>query len=160
MEITILVNNVKYICDVEPDEKLLTTIRNLGLTGTKKGCGEGTCGTCLVLLDGRPVNSCVVFAAAADGHKVTTIEGMGDAASPHVIQTEFVKAGAVQCGFCTPGMILATKALLDVNPDPSHAEIVSALDGNLCRCTGYVKIVEAVVNSAVALSGQREVNNE
>lgn len=160
MEITVVINDMKRTCRVEPDEKLLTTLRNLGLTGTKKGCGEGTCGTCLVLLDGRAVNSCVVFSAAVDGHKVTTIEGLGDAANPHTIQAEFVKAGAVQCGFCTPGMVLATKALLDARPNPTHAEILSALDGNLCRCTGYVKIVKAVENSAAVLATQQEVGHE
>jgi len=152
MRITLTVNGENLTCEVEPDEKLLDTLRFLGFTGVKKGCGEGTCGTCVVLLDGRPVNSCVVFTPAAEGREVTTIEGLGDVDSPHVLQEQFVKAGAVQCGFCTPGMILAAKALLQKDPRPDDAAIKSALDGNLCRCTGYVKIIDAVKNAADLLS--------
>ena len=127
-------------------------LRYLGFTGVKKGCGEGTCGSCVVLLDGQPVNSCVIFTAATVGRELTTIEGLGDVDDPHVLQQEFVNAGAVQCGFCTPGMVLAAKALLDKDPSPSDKAIKTALDGNLCRCTGYVKIIDAVKNAAAVLS--------
>jgi carbon-monoxide dehydrogenase small subunit len=154
MEITLTINGEKMTCPIEPGERLLDTLRARGYLGVKKGCGEGTCGTCSVILDGRLVTSCLVFSAAAEGARVTTIEGLGDPNHPHVIQQEFVKAGAVQCGFCTPGMVLATKALLDARPDPTEDDIRVALDGNLCRCTGYVKIIEAVKSSAAALAGK------
>jgi carbon-monoxide dehydrogenase small subunit len=144
MNITLHINGSSHSADIDPGEKLQETLRNLGYTGVKKGCGEGSCGSCSVLMDGRLVLSCVTYSVAAQGREVTTIEGLGDIETPHPIQAAFVKAGAVQCGFCTPGMVLATKALLDVNPAPTREEIQSALDGNLCRCTGYVKILDAV----------------
>ena len=152
MQITLSVNGENIVCDVEPDDRLLDTLRLLGFTGVKKGCGEGTCGTCVVLMDGLPVNACVIFTPAAEGRELMTIEGLGDVDSPHVLQQQFVTAGAVQCGFCTPGMVLSAKALLDKNPRPDDAAIMSALDGNLCRCTGYVKIFDAVRNAAAVLS--------
>ena len=152
MNVTLTINGEKRQCEVAPDEKLLDTLRTLGLTGAKKGCGEGTCGSCVVLANGLPVNSCLAFTASMQGRQITTIEGLGDTNNPHPIQVEFVKAGAVQCGFCTPGMVLATKALLDHNPTPGDEEIKAALDGNLCRCTGYVKIIEAVKNAAAVLA--------
>lgn len=154
MQITLTVNGENLTCDIEPGELLLDTLRDLGFTGVKKGCGEGTCGSCIVLVDGLPVNSCVVFSAAAAGRELTTIEGLGDVDNPHVLQQEFVNVGAVQCGFCTPGMVLAAKALLDKNPSPDETAIKEALDGNLCRCTGYVKIIDAVKNAAAALSAE------
>jgi len=156
MNMTLTINGEKRSCDAAPDERLLDTLRGLGLTGAKKGCGEGTCGSCVVLVDGRPTNACLAFTAAMQGRQVTTIEGLGDPNNPHPIQVEFVKAGAVQCGFCTPGMVLSTKALLDRNPAPTEPEIKSALDGNLCRCTGYVKIIEAVKSAAQTLSAGRK----
>ncbi|MGE5179163.1 MAG: molybdopterin cofactor-binding domain-containing protein [Bacteroidota bacterium] len=128
---------------------LLSVLRDgLGLTGAKCGCGEGDCGACTVLLDGEPVNSCLVLGAAAEGHAITTIEGLAEDGALHPLQRAFVETGAIQCGFCSPGMILAAKALLDRNPDPSDEEIRNALAGNLCRCTGYVRILEAVRRAA------------
>lgn len=141
----------------EADERLLFTLRNHGYTEVKNGCLEGECGACLILLDDKPVNSCQVFTASAIGRDIKTVKGIGTLHGPHIIQEAFVDAGAVQCGFCTPGMVLASYALLRENPDPSDAEIKSALDGNLCRCTGYVKIIEAVKLSAKRLkSGEAE----
>ena len=155
MNVTLLLNGERRSCEVEADEKLLTTLRNLGCTSVKKGCGEGSCGTCVVIQNGRLVNSCVVFTGSCDGSEITTVEGLGDPLDPHTIQSEFVKAGAVQCGYCTPGMVLATKVLLDHNPNPTREQIMVALDGNLCRCTGYVKIFDAVKNSAAALNNRK-----
>ena len=143
--ISITLNGAPRSFAVEPRETLLFLIRErAGLKGTKCGCELGECGACTVLLDGLPVNSCCVLAEQADGHAVETIEGLGTAERPHPLQTAFVEAGAIQCGFCTPGMILSAKALLDSVPQPSDAEIRAALSGNLCRCTGYEKIVAAV----------------
>ncbi len=125
-------------------DTLLLMLREAGFTEVKQGCGEGQCGACLVLLDGKLVNACQVFAASAVGKAVTTIKGLGNIHSPHPIQTAFVEAGAVQCGFCTPGMILAAYTLLRDNAHPETDDIKQALDGNLCRCTGYAKIIDAV----------------
>ena len=148
LQITFTVNNEVRSCWVQPGEMLLDTLRSLGYNGVKRGCDEGTCGSCVVIVNGKLVNSCIVFSASTDGAQITTIEGVGDVDNPHPLQSEFVNAGAVQCGFCTPGMILATKVLLDRNPVPTDDDIKSALDGNLCRCTGYVKIIDAVHNAA------------
>jgi carbon-monoxide dehydrogenase small subunit len=156
MNIELLINGRQHLADLNPGEKLLDTLRNLGFTGVKKGCGEGTCGSCSVLVDGKLVLSCITYSVAMQGREITTIEGLGNIEAPHPIQAEFVKAGAVQCGFCTPGMVLATKALLDVNPIPTREEVQSALDGNLCRCTGYVKILEAVEAAAKRLAQSDE----
>jgi len=138
------VNGKKCEFAFKTDERLLFTLRNHGFTEVKNGCLEGECGACLVLLDDKPVNSCQVFTASAVGQDIKTIKGIGNLHKPHIIQEAFVDVGAVQCGFCTPGMVLASYALLQENSNPSKAEIKSALDGNLCRCTGYVKIIEAV----------------
>ena len=136
----------------EAHESLLDVLRNnLNLTGSKEGCGSGDCGACSVLLDGRLVCSCLVMAAEAGGHEITTIEGIADGDKLHPIQTAFLENAALQCGFCTPGFIVATKALLDKNPDPSETEIRYWLAGNLCRCTGYDKIVRAVVDAAAEM---------
>jgi aerobic carbon-monoxide dehydrogenase small subunit len=125
--------------------RLLDVLRlDLGLTGTKEGCGEGECGACSVLLDGELVNSCLVPVLQADGSNITTIEGVADGETLHPIQAEFLKMGGAQCGICTPGMIMASLALLKKNPNPSLDEIKEGLSGNLCRCTGYIKIFEAV----------------
>jgi len=136
---------------VEPRQTLLDTLRyDLGLTGTKEGCGDGNCGSCTVLLDGQAVNSCLVFAIEVDGHEITTIEGLYKGGKLHPLQQSFIDEGAVQCGFCTPGMILTAKALLDSNPHPTEAEVRLAIAGNLCRCTGYDKIVRAILKVAAA----------
>ena len=132
---------------------LLDVLRDLaGLQGTKRGCDYGECGACTVILNGRAVNSCCVFAVQADGGIVETIEGIGSEGHLHPIQRAFIDAGAIQCGFCTPGMIMTAKALLDRNPHPTRQEIRMALSGNLCRCTGYVKIEEAVELAVKAIS--------
>ena len=129
---------------MKPNRVLLDVLReDMGLTGTKKGCGMGKCGACTVLLNGRPVHSCLILAPHADGKEITTIEGIA-ADKPHALQSAFAEKGAIQCGFCTPGMINAAKALLDTNPDPGEAEIKLAIAGNLCRCTGYNQIVSAI----------------
>ena len=138
----------------EPMRTLLEVLReDIGLTGTKQGCGEGECGTCTVLLDGAPVNACLLLAIDVQGRKITTIEGLARGNELHPIQAAFVAHGAIQCGFCTPGMILSAKALLDRRARPTEEEIREALSGNLCRCTGYQKIVEAVAAAARDLSG-------
>jgi aerobic-type carbon monoxide dehydrogenase small subunit (CoxS/CutS family) len=139
-----VVNGKRVDCTFSSDASLLDLLRGKGFTEVKEGCREGQCGCCVVLLEGKLVNSCQVFAASAMGKEITTVKGLGNLHNPHPLQTAFVEAGAVQCGFCTPGMILAAYALLKENPDPDDEEIIQALDGNLCRCTGYVKILEAV----------------
>ncbi|MGD8291718.1 MAG: (2Fe-2S)-binding protein [Desulfobacterales bacterium] len=142
--INISVNGEEYQLEVKPNRVLLDVLReDLGLTGTKKGCGLGKCGACTVLLDGRPIHSCLLLAVQADRKQITTIEGIASE-EPHPLQSAFVEKGAVQCGFCTPGMINAAKALLDTNPNPDEAEIKLAIAGNLCRCTGYNQIVSAI----------------
>jgi carbon-monoxide dehydrogenase small subunit len=134
---------------VEPHQTLLNVLREeLGLTGTKKGCDTGDCGACTVILQGKPVNACLVLAVEADGMEIETIEGLADGEHLHPLQEAFIQSGAVQCGFCTPGMILMARALLAENPEPSEGEVKKALAGNLCRCTGYAKIVQAVLTAA------------
>ncbi|HYY54136.1 MAG TPA: (2Fe-2S)-binding protein [Candidatus Dormibacteraeota bacterium] len=145
MRVRLTVNGVEREADVWEGSSLLTVLReNLGLPGSKNACEQGECGSCSVLLDDRLVCGCLVLAAAAEGHRVRTVEDLGDDERLHPIQRAFVDAGAVQCGFCTPGFVVATYALLRDNPEPSEAEIREALSGNLCRCTGYGTIVEAV----------------
>lgn len=143
--IQVTVNQEDHEILVEPRKTLLGLLReDLGLTGTKEGCSEGECGACTVILNGKVVNSCLVLAVEADKSVITTIEGMKAGAALHPIQQSFVDSGAVQCGFCSPGMILSTKAMLDEIPDPTEEDIKNHLVGNLCRCTGYVKIIDAV----------------
>jgi len=143
--ITFTVNDESVSLEVEPHWTLLRVIRDeLSLTGTKEGCGEGDCGACTVLVDGKAVNSCLILAVDMDGKTVTTIEGLAPRSELHPLQKAFIEKGAVQCGFCTPGMIMSAKALLDMNPYPSEEEIRFAIAGNLCRCTGYAKIVKAI----------------
>ncbi|MFA6582862.1 MAG: (2Fe-2S)-binding protein [Elusimicrobiaceae bacterium] len=151
-EIEFTLNGAKKAFRAGAGETLLELLRREGYRGTKRGCDTGDCGSCTVLIDGRSMLSCMMLAVQADGRSVTTIEGIGGPADPHPIQQAFVESGAVQCGFCIPGMILVTKELLDSNPEPTDAEIRQALDGNLCRCTGYVKQVEAVKNAAKKMS--------
>jgi len=138
------VNGRAHDVVVPPNTTLLTALRDLGYTDVKNGCEIGECGACAVLLNGEAVNSCMVLAHQADGAEIVTNAGLGTMKDPHPIQEAFADAGAIQCGFCTPGMVIATKALLDRNPDPSEAEIREALSGNLCRCTGYGQIVAGV----------------
>lgn len=156
--IEIRVNGQRRRAEVSGSTTLLDLLREeFGLTGTKNGCGEGDCGACTVILDGKAVNSCLVLAVQADGGDVLTVEGLaGDDGSPHALQSAFVEAGAVQCGYCTPGMLMAAKALLDANPRPSRDEIKVALSGNLCRCTGYTKIVVAVELAAARMLEGKE----
>jgi len=145
---------VEYLC--EPDQSLLDVLRDtLELTGTKEGCATGDCGACSVSLDGRLVCSCLVLAVEAEGKQVETIEGIADGSELHPIQQKFLENAALQCGICTPGFIVATKALLKKNPDPTEEEARYYLAGNLCRCTGYDKIIRAVLDAAAAMRGAR-----
>jgi carbon-monoxide dehydrogenase small subunit len=151
--IQMTVNGKRQELMVEPWRTLLDVLRDdLGLTGVKKGCDRGDCGACTVLLDGKPVTSCMMLAVQAAGHAIVTIERLADLTHGplHPLQQAFVEHGAIQCGFCTPGMILAAAALLEENPHPSAGEVREAIAGNLCRCTGYVKIVDAVLAAAEA----------
>lgn len=149
MEITVKVNGESYTRTVPVNRTLLSFLReDLNLTGTKEGCGAGECGACTVIMDGKPVNSCLVLAVEADGRDILTIEGLSGEGKLHPIQEAFVKHQGVQCGFCTPGMIMSAKALLDRNPHPSEEEIKEAISGNLCRCTGYEPIIKAIKDVA------------
>jgi aerobic-type carbon monoxide dehydrogenase small subunit (CoxS/CutS family) len=146
-KITFELNGRSVSLSIPADVLLADVLRDiLNLTGTKKGCGIGQCGVCTVLLDGKPIYSCLTFAVTVDGRKVVTIEGLkGKQDELHPVQEAFIEAGALQCGFCTPSMVLAVKALLDQNPSPNREEVVDAISGNLCRCTGYEKIIEAAL---------------
>lgn len=143
--ISIRVNEEEHNLDIDPHRTLLEVIReDLGLTGAKEGCGLGSCGACTVLVDGEPLLSCLTLAIEVQDRSITTIEGLFKNGEPHPLQRAFIEYGAIQCGYCTPGMILTSKALLDKNKAPSRGEIQESLSGNLCRCTGYNKIIEAV----------------
>ena len=145
LNIQVKVNGTLHAIQIEPTETLLHVLREkLGLTGTKEGCGEGDCGACTILVDGKSVNSCIFPAVQADGCEILTVEGVESDPKLAAIQKAFVDHGAVQCGFCSPGMIMATCALLDENPTPTEAEIRRGLSGNICRCTGYQAMVDAV----------------
>jgi aerobic carbon-monoxide dehydrogenase small subunit len=142
--IELLINGSLTPIDVEPDDLLVDVLRDkLGWTGTKKGCSTGDCGACTVLLDGTPVTSCLVLAVAAEGKAITTVEGLEENGQLHPLQQAFIDAGAVQCGYCTPGLLLTGKAFLETHPNPSEDEIREGISGNLCRCTGYNKIIDA-----------------
>jgi len=151
--ICLTVNGETYEVMVKPSETLLEVLRDkVGLTGTKQGCDTGRCGACTVLIDGKAVRSCLTLAVSARDKEIVTIEGLADGEELHPIQKAFIEHGAVQCGFCTPGMIMTSKAFLEENPDPREDEIAQALVGNICRCTGYVKIIEAIKAAAKELS--------
>ena len=143
-KITLTINGKKKELLVSPNERLLPVLRRAGYKGVKEGCNEGTCGACTVILNGRAVYACILFAFQADGAALQTIEGAGDFDRPHPFQQALVEEGGVQCGYCTPGMVMAAKALLDAQPHPSDEEIREQMDGNLCRCTGYEKIWRAL----------------
>ena len=143
------VNGQIYEVAADPWRNLLDVLRyDLGLTGTKEGCGTGSCGACTVLMDGKAVNSCLVFIAEAEGKEITTIEGLSQRDKLHPLQQAFMDEGAVQCGFCTPGVLLTAKAFLDSNPAPTEAQVREAIAGNLCRCTGYVRIIDGIKEAA------------
>jgi len=143
------VNGVIYEEEIDHRRTLLEVLReHFGLLGTHKGCDEGQCGACTVLIDGKAANSCLVLAASVQGRKITTIEGLAQGEKLHPVQEAFVEAGAIQCGFCTPGMIMISKAFLDKNPHPTEEEAKMAISGNLCRCTGYFQIIDAIMKAA------------
>jgi aerobic carbon-monoxide dehydrogenase small subunit len=158
MQITVTVNGAEHTLDLEPRRLLTHVIReDLGLTGTHLGCDSTSCGACTVLLDGTPVKSCTVFGVQADGREVTTVEGLAPAGGIHPLQTAFKEEHGLQCGFCTPGMMLVGSVLLEEKPDPSDEDIRWAISGNICRCTGYMNIVKAIQAAAAA---QRETAAE
>ncbi len=152
--ITLTINGQRHELFVEPNITLLEAVRDeMRLTGAKEGCGTGDCGACSMIVDGRLITSCLMLAVEAEGADITTIEGLARDGELHPLQRSFIERGAVQCGYCIPGMILAGKALLDTNPHPTEDEIRRAIAGNLCRCTGYTKIVEAIAAAAAELQG-------
>lgn len=153
MRIELTVNGEKKKWRVGASETLLNVLRRYGYRSVKRGCNEGHCGSCTVLMDGKAVKSCVVLAGQAHKRDIQTVEGIGTMDNPHPLQKAFVDAGAVQCGYCIPGMIMSAKALIEEKPDPTEEDIREALDGNLCRCTGYVKQLEAVKNAAQMMRG-------
>jgi len=154
------INNRNYELDLKGHETLLEVLRNhLGLTGTKTGCEETECGTCTILVNGTAVLSCITLACSVEGDQITSIEGLADGEKLHPVQQAFLDKGAVQCGFCIPGLIMSSKALLDKNPEPSQEEIEYALDGNLCRCAGYPKIFEAVRTAGSKMKMEKEIAN-
>jgi len=154
--IRVRINGVEEVHEVEANQTLLAFLREtMDLTGAKEGCNEGECGACMVLLDGKAVNGCLTLAVEASGHDVQTIEGIGTAREPHPLQAAFLRNHAAQCGFCTPGMIITSLALLRENPNPSEAQIKTALAGNLCRCTGYRQIMDAIQDAAKVMRSSR-----
>lgn len=157
--IVLHINDQAYPVDVELDELLVDVLRDrLGLTGTKKGCGTGDCGACTVILDRRPVTSCLVLAVAAEGRAIETVEGLADGERLHPLQRSFLDHGAVQCGYCTPGLLMMAKHILATNPHPTEAEVRAGIAGNLCRCTGYGKIVDAILDAADELDGRHQID--
>jgi len=152
--VTLAVNGISYPLELDPRTSLLTAVRDaIGLTGAKEGCDDSECGACMMLLDGKPVNACSYLALQAEGSEITTIEGLADGRQLSALQTAFLQKGGVQCGFCTPGMLISATALLAENPSPTEEEIRIGLSGNLCRCTGYDGIVKAVASVASAVEG-------
>ena len=154
--ISMTVNGFRHELSVPANRRLIDVLRiELALTGTKEGCGVGVCGACTVMLDGRAVSSCLTFAVAANGHDIQTIEGLVKDGQLHPLQKAFIEQGGLQCGYCTPGQIMAAKALLEELPDPTDEEIKHAMMGNLCRCTGYYQIIDAIKAAAAAMREQR-----
>ena len=150
MEIKLFVNEKLHQINVKPEERLLDVLRDrLGLTGAKEGCGEGECGACTVLLDEKAVTSCIVLAKEANGCEVVTVEGLAENGKLSLLQQAFIDEGAVQCGFCTPGMLLSAQGLLNENPIPTEEEIRKGIEGNICRCTGYTRIVKAIKKASL-----------
>ena len=161
MRVSVTINDTPYEAEVEPRLLLVHLIReNFGLTGTHIGCDTSNCGACTILMDGQAVKSCTILAVQADGHSLTTIEGVGSIDNLHPVQDAFWEDHALQCGFCTPGMILASIALLNRKPDPSLEDIRHGLEGNLCRCTGYINIIKAVRHAARTMAEQRAERTE
>ncbi len=155
--IKLKVNGISYDVRVQSKRSLLSVLRDdLGYIGVKEGCGAGECGACTIIMDGKAINSCMVLAVEADGSEILTIEGLSDGDNLHPIQKQFIEKGAIQCGFCTPGMILTTYEFLKRNPDPTEDEIKVAISGNLCRCTGYVQIIEAITAAAKEMKSNKE----
>lgn len=157
LQVTLEINGAEHTLQASKTDSLLDVLRESGYTGAKRGCDTGACGFCTVLVDGEPETSCVVPAAKADGSSVRTIEGLGDQNDLHPVQQAFVDNSALQCGFCIPGMVMRSTALLEENPDPTEAEVREALSENLCRCTGYKKIVEAVLDAADRMGEESKV---
>jgi carbon-monoxide dehydrogenase small subunit len=156
LTLSMTVNGVSVVREVSANRTLLSVLReDLGLIGVREGCGIGECGACTVIMDGKAVNACMVLAPKADGAVIMTIEGLSDGQQLHPLQEAFIEKGAVQCGFCTPGMILSAKALLDENPSPTRLEIREGISGNLCRCTGYQQIVDAIELAANRAEGEK-----
>jgi aerobic carbon-monoxide dehydrogenase small subunit len=153
MIVKLNINGVDRKLEIEPGDILLHTLRSIGFFGPKHACSTGDCGACTVLIDGEAVNSCLVFTASAEGKKIMTVEGLGTVSEPHPLQKAFVEEGAVQCGYCIPGMLMSAKSLLDKNNNPTENEVKTALSGHLCRCTGYVKQIKAVIRAAEELRG-------
>jgi aerobic-type carbon monoxide dehydrogenase small subunit (CoxS/CutS family) len=151
MKLHLRINGAARALEIAAGDLLIDVLRAAGLTSVKRGCETGDCGACTILLDRVPLAACLLFAAQAEGRAVETVESLGTADRPHPLQVAFADTGAVQCGFCTPGMLLSAKALLDENPTPTEADVKEALDGHLCRCTGYVKQIEAVLRAAEVL---------
>jgi carbon-monoxide dehydrogenase small subunit len=148
VDIHVNINGRSVVWRANPGENLLEVLRREGFLSVKRGCNQGDCGACTILVDGTAQRACLLLAGQVEGRSLVTVEALGTPAEPHPLQQAFVEHGAVQCGFCTPGMLLSAKALLDENPSPDQADVCEALDGNLCRCTGYKKIIEAVLDAA------------
>lgn len=151
--IRVTINNIEKELTIEPGEILIDVLRREGYFGVKRGCDEGTCGACTIIFNGKAIKSCIFLAAQAHNGEITTIEGIGTREEPHPLQSAFVEEGVVQCGFCIPGLLLSAKVLLDSNPSPTIEDVKTALDGNLCRCTGYSGQIKAVLNAAAVLRG-------
>lgn len=150
MKLNTRINGRDFCLEIAPNASLVDVLRQAGFKSVKNGCNEGSCGSCAVMVNGRPRNSCIMPAGLAEGAEILTVEGMGTPENPHVLQQAFVDSGSTQCGFCNPGSLIAAKALLDSNPNPTVDDVKDALDGNLCRCTGYVKRIDAVLQAAKA----------